>query len=335
MTGFRMPAWYRVLGFAARLAGRLVSSSRIGPWPSGDSKPVWIHAASLGELKGSIRLARNLPHPTEVLLTSTTLSGLRKLQQELPDCRSCLLPLDENAAIRDFLLAVSPRCAVFLESEAWPCLLQNLSHRRIPIAFAGFRTSSASLARWHRFGWLFAGWTRTIATVWVDDSRSLQAVRNLGFEDVRAGTSLKWAGAASVAPDPNADLAAAVSIHLRDLPELARLARSNHRQGWLWFPRRRLWSKPLAWLARSLGFEVVDHPSPGPGEVWIAKQFGEVQRLLPRCRFAWVSPGHDTQEPHRLGVVEVLTGSPASQAPFSAGDADLTMVEILDWISRR
>jgi len=334
VTAFRLPAWYRRLGIAAKPVARILSPRRLGPWTGVGRRPVWIHAASLGELKGSFALARALPADTPVFLTSTTPAGLRKLRTELPEHPSSLLPLDELATMRRFLDSIAPRCAVFLESEAWPAALQGLSERGIPAVFAAFRTAPEALVRWRRFGSLFPGWTRTVATIWTDRRDAPEFVKSLGFSDVRPGTPLKWAGSVPAAPIPSARLGAAISIHLRDLRQLGRLHRAHPDVGWLWFPRRLVLKRPLAWFARALGARIARDPSPRAGDVWIAPEFGRVRDLLPSCRMAWVSAGHDTDEPFHCGASRVLTGSPAIEAEFAGGDAQRTLREILDWIPR-
>jgi hypothetical protein len=311
---------------------QILSPRRLGPWIDSGTHPVWIHAASLGELKGSIRLARALPADTSIFLTSTTSAGLRKLRREIPEHPSALLPLDESGTIRRFLDSIAPRCAIFLESEAWPTVLHGLSTRRIPVAFAAFRTGPKASARWRRFARLFPDWTRTVHTVWTDQSQLPESVTTMGFTRLLPGTSLKWAGCIPATPRPAARFGAAVSIHLGDLPQLGRLFRSHENSGWLWFPRRLAIRRPLAWFARFLGARVVSEPTPRPGEVWIASEFGKVRELLTACHLAWVSTGHDTEEPLHRGVHRVLTGSPAFEVVFDARDSQRTLGEILDWI---
>lgn len=334
MTDFRLPAWYRWLGAAAKPVVRVVSPRRLGPWNGSEPDPLWIHAASLGELKGSIQLARSLPHGTPLFLTSTTAAGLVKLRRELPEHPSSLLPLDEPGIVGDFLDAIAPRCAIFLEAEAWPAALQGLSSRRIPVAFAAFRTQAKASDRWRRFGRCFPRWTHAIDVAWIDRPDLPEFVRRMGFADIRPGASLKWAGSKPAMPDPSARNAAAISIHLRDLPQLRRLQRGHPECGWLWFPRRMILRPLMGGYAWFLGARVVADPSPGPGEIWIAPRFGMVRDLLPSCRLAWVSDGHDTDEPFQCGVRRVLTGSPATEASPSVVDTERTLREIHDWIAK-
>lgn len=334
MTAFRVPGWYRWLGIATRPLARVLCPQRLGPWVGAGPRPVWIHAASLGELKGSLRLAGSLPHGTPLFLTSTTTSGLRKLRAERPDLPSSLLPLDDQGTVRRFLESIGPRCAIFLESEAWPAALQVLSELRIPASFVAFRTGPDAQARWRRFSRLFPGWTRTVDAIWTDRPDLPEFVTEMGFNGIRPGASLKWAGSTPASPRSEARHGAALSIHLRDLPQIRRLFRGHPETGWLWFPRHMYWNRLLDWYARSLGARIVSVPTPGPGEIWIAPRFGMVRALLPTCQTAWVSPGHDTDEPFHCGVRRVLTGSPAIEAPGAGVDAERTLRQIRDWIPR-
>ena len=330
--GFRAPLWYRLLGAGIRPLARRIAPGRCGLWKPSGTRPVWIHAASLGELKGALRLVHSLPAGLPAYLTSTTATGLEKLRREAPGIPSSLLPLDDERTVRQFLSTLDPRCAIFLESEAWPVTLQALAAQGIPTAFAAFRSGTASRRRWRRFGLLFPGWTHNAAAVWTDSPDQTEAVRSLGFAAVHPGTSLKWAGQIPSPADPSACRAAALSLHLRDLPEVGRLWRDHRDQGWLWFPRRPLQLRLWQGFARALGAKIADIPEPGPGEIWIAPRLGLVRDLLPSCACAWVSPGHDTEEPFHFGVARVLTGSPAVEVASPSRLGDQILHDIAAWI---
>ncbi len=329
---FKIPTWYRLLGSVAATAFRLARSPRTRNWPSFPEGCVWIHAASLGELKGSLRLADSLPTQTPVVLTSTTSSGLDKLRCEAPQIPSCLLPLDQAKILEAFLQTVSPKCAVFLEAEAWPCVLQELSARNLPVAMVAFRASERSLARWQTFSRVFPGWTDGVQAVWTQNQSQTHSVKGLGFRQVRPGSLLKWAGFPKLSSPSNPNRMAAISIHLKDFRALARLRDRFPNRGWLWYPRRNLLAPVLRVWARVLGLRPVDHPSPHPNEVWIAPRFGLVASTLPGCLSAWVSPGHDLEEPLYLGVEKVYTDSNILAVHDSSQEAGQTLAEIIEWI---
>lgn len=328
---FPIPRWYAVAGRIAGSVARAIGSPRVAAWPASEADPVWVHAASLGEIKSAIRLAEALAGQVPVVATSTTSAGLAKLRRELPCARSGLLPLDERSVVGSFLDAVRPSRAVFLEAEAWPVALAALSERSIPVAFAAFRDGQASIARWNRFSRLFPGWTDSVRIVWTGDPGRVRAVSELGFRDVRPGASLKWAGIPARPSDPSATRSAAISIHARDLYALPRLVAHWPGTGWLWYPRRLSLRIPLKLLALALGLRIVDRPSPDPGEVWIAPCFGLVAKTLPVCRRAWVSAGHDLEEPRILGVAEVFSGDPPIRAAQAQASPETVLRQIVSW----
>jgi len=332
MSGFAPPAWYRAMGRILTPVFRVARSPRTGPWHTIEPGATWIHAASLGELKGVLRLLESLPAAHRVYLTSSTESGLDLLRREVPQHPTGLLPLDSESVAREFLDALRPSCALFFESEAWPCHLAELSRRAIPIAFAAFRTTPTSMRRWKRFTSIFPGWTDSVTTAWTDGSSPSGALRKLGFRDVRQGHSLKWAGWPVAPPAPPSHRRAAMSLHLRDLTEIVRMMRRDPQAGWLLFPRR-LWLRHLLRiLVRRIGLGIAHQPSPEQGQVWIAPRFGMAREQLATCPWAWVSEGHDTEEPFVLGAKDVWTGSPPRKVERTEISTEQTRTEIVKWI---
>lgn len=327
----RIPAWYVAAGTLAGFLLRRAGSGRTGPWPSPPSDSVWIHCASVGEAKGVMALLRLLPGDLALTLTSTTVAGRDRLRRSGHD--ALLLPCDDRRTLREFLAARRVRRALFLEAEAWPAALEALGRSSIPTAFAAFRSSPRSLRRWRSFQAVFPGWTDRVDLAWTDRPGCVDAVRSLGFRNVLPGHPLKWAGyplpeAVGTGPD------AAISLHVRDIPALAALVRHRPSKGWLWFPRRP-WQAPLfRLLARLSGLRPVAAPPPSPGQVYVSPRFGEVAALLPGCGWAWVSPGHDTEEPFHFGVRAVSTGHPSRNVPRPVAEPDSVATGIAAWISR-
>jgi len=311
----------------------VVGSARRGPWAVAPGPTAWLHAASIGEAKGLVALLRFLPTGFPLTLTATTRAGMERLART--GHPAFLLPLDEPVSVERFLDQRRVAVAVFLESEAWPCALQALQRRSVPVAFAALRCSRASMERWRRFTRLFPGWTRTVDQVWTDSVTYVGAVERLGFARVAAGTSLKWAGHPPAPPTlREAPLSAAVSFHLRDLASVVQLARSRPRDGWLWFPRRPHRVRLHRLAARLAGLYTVE-TTPGPGQVRISTTFGETGPWLSRARFCWVAPGHDVEEAHRMGVPEVWTGRVPRRTSPPGTSPDVVAVRIAEWIRLR
>lgn len=324
----RAPLWWSLATGLCSPAVRLLQPGRFRAWPRSDVPTVWLHAASLGETKGLLRLAAALDG-VPLTLTATTASGLQRLRAERPDLASGLLPWDAPGAVEDFLEARRVAMAVLLEAELWPTACAALSRRGVPSALAAARCSPRSRRRWRLLARAVPGLTESVTVVWADGPAARLA--GCGFQDVRDGASLKWAGAPRASATPEPGRLAAISFHARHLPALLRLARSHPRAAWSWFPRRTVLAPLARATARLAGLRPVPHEAiPGPGEVWIAPRLGLVRERLPGCEAAWVAPGHDAQEPSRLGVPRLLNAPEAG--PDGARSPEATLREVVSWI---
>jgi 3-deoxy-D-manno-octulosonic-acid transferase len=133
-----------------RIAERRGIASR--PRPAGPL--LWIHGASVGELRSAMALialiARARPD-AHVLITSGTRTSAEMIAQAPPP-RSIhqFVPLDVPAWIDRFLDHWRPDAALWLESELWPNLIRRTRARGVPMALVNGRLSDRSFARWQR-----------------------------------------------------------------------------------------------------------------------------------------------------------------------------------------
>lgn len=325
---FTPPLWWHLLGGATRPLARRAWPDRTCGWTPADRATVWLHAASVGEAKGLLRVAASLD-PSALTLTASTTTGLERLRRERPDLESFLLPWDDPDTVDRFLAARRVERAVFLEAEVWPAAFGRLSARGIPLAMVSMRCAPPSRRRWRLLSLAFPGWTDSVSIAWADGPAS--ALDGMGLRSTRTGSSLKWAGVPALRATPVPGRVAALSYHLRDLPELAALVRRHPGKAWLWFPRHLSLAPFSRLLAGSLGLDIVSGDAlPTPGQVWISPRLGLVSSRLPGCESAWVSPGHDREEPFRLGVPTLL--NIGSENPANSRAPEETLEELLAWI---
>ena len=125
------------------------------------SPSIWLHAVSLGEMSAAAPLVRALHarYPQlPLVLTAATPAGrarARGLFGAIADIR--FLPYDTPGSVRRFLERSRPRIAIIMETELWPNLFRECERRAIPVVLASARLSEKSVARYRRFGRLFAG----------------------------------------------------------------------------------------------------------------------------------------------------------------------------------
>lgn len=116
--------------------------------------PIWLHAASVGELNAALPLITVLRarHPqTPLLLTTATVSSARLAARSLPaDVPHVFLPLDWRGAVRRFFDHYRPRCALIMETELWPTLYAGCAKRHIPLIIVNGRLSvrTRNAPRW-------------------------------------------------------------------------------------------------------------------------------------------------------------------------------------------
>jgi len=143
----------------ARLTGRFRRGlkERLGLVPLQDlrsghpSRRIWIHAASLGE----VRVARSITDHLiklvpgcEVILSTNTDHGY-DLGCELFDSGLVVYaPFDFLPSVRKTLSAVKPEIMVFLETEIWPAWITETYRRGIPIALVHGRISTRSIGKY-------------------------------------------------------------------------------------------------------------------------------------------------------------------------------------------
>lgn len=132
---------------------------RFGAAPRSQQRPVWIHSASMGEMRGAAPwvhalLAQGLP----VFITTLTPAGRHTAEKLFgPALQSGQLqlayaPMELSWAVRRFLARVRPRCAVMTEIDTWPVLLATVRRAGVPLAMANAQYPRASFERDQRWG---------------------------------------------------------------------------------------------------------------------------------------------------------------------------------------
>ena len=140
---------------------------RFGFGPVLPASPVWLHAASAGEVQAAAILVaalRRRDPQLPLLITATTAAGLARARRlfAAQSIAVCYLPLDLPGAVRRFLRRTRPRVALVLETEIWPNLIRACATAQVPVMFVSARLSARSAQRYRRLG---AGLRRLLATV--------------------------------------------------------------------------------------------------------------------------------------------------------------------------
>jgi len=113
-------------------------SHRLGFGPVGSKGAVWIHAASVGEIRAASPLIRRLLSGGEaVTVTYLSPAGMAEGLRLFPAAVTHrYMALDLFWAVRLFLYRTRPRLGIVLEIEIWPAMLIEAARAGVPMVMA-------------------------------------------------------------------------------------------------------------------------------------------------------------------------------------------------------
>ncbi len=165
--------------------------------PRPDGRLIWIHGASVGETLSALPLVNKLSElcPTaRIMVTSGTVTSAELMAKRLPEnAFHQYVPIDTPFAVKRFVDHWKPDAALWIESEFWPNLLNEIAARKIPLVLINGRVSDRSFRRWQKF----PAFCRELQSLFVksfgqtdEDARRL---RVLGAKDAESVGNLKFA----------------------------------------------------------------------------------------------------------------------------------------------
>ena len=157
------------IGSPIWIAGLLVRPERWGnrigyipvlPTKSTNSRTrVWVHASSVGEVKATGRLVREMAgaYGAEVVFSTMTAAGLSVAKTDLqePIC-FFYVPIDVPWAVRRALHRVKADVLLLVETELWPSLILEAKARGMKVGVVNGKVSTRGFERYRRLKRLFA-----------------------------------------------------------------------------------------------------------------------------------------------------------------------------------
>ncbi len=167
--------------------------------PRPEGKLVWFHGVSVGESLSALpvieRLRAERPD-LALLITSATTTSADILAKRLPDgVIHQFAPIDTPQAVSAFLHHWHPDLAIFIESDIWPVLLQDLSKRKTPHVLLSARITEKTWRGWQRFKGAMRKLLSGYSVILPQDAASEDRLRDMG-PNVKLGprTNLKLLG---------------------------------------------------------------------------------------------------------------------------------------------
>lgn len=333
-TALAAPALPLILARRTR-AGKEDPSRRaerfgIAAVPRPDGRLIWIHGASVGEALSVQPLIRALlaaDPGARVLLTTGTVTSAKLMAERLPDrAFHQFVPLDRAVFARRFLDHWRPDLVIWMESEIWPNLLEEVRRRDVPAALVNARMSERSFHNWSRFPGFARRLISTFSVVLPSDTQGAEHFRALGAGSVGSPGNLKF----SVDPPPvDAGALAALRSAVADRPlwlaasthdgeeTLCLAAHARFRERFpealaVVAPRHPTRGGVVADLAQAAGVTAARRSAgalpAADHQVYIADTLGEMGTLLAASAVAFVGGslvphgGHNPIEPAQLGT---------------------------------
>ena len=118
-------------------------------------RPLWVHAASVGEVLAAEPLIERLRQPDVPIIVSTTsITGRETARERLRVDGVLLLPIDVRWIVDRVMRSLHPRCLVIVETEIWPALIRAATRHGVPCVMVSGRVSAGATPRYALIRWL-------------------------------------------------------------------------------------------------------------------------------------------------------------------------------------
>ncbi len=170
-----------------------ISIERLALNPPVMKKPIWIHAASVGEVNAVVPLLKELIKTgKDILVTTTSITGWQRVKDLGLEVDVHLLPIDVRLVISSFVKRVNPSMLLIVETEIWPNLLYCAVKRKVPIGWINARISKSTVVGFKFFSWVFKPIFSKVAFVNAQTGVDTHRFRKVGFKKVVQAGNLKF-----------------------------------------------------------------------------------------------------------------------------------------------
>ena len=151
-----------------------------------NKKIIWFHAVSLGEVIGSQPLIDKLSEHFDIVITTTTPTGLRRAKEIFPEQIVIhYAPWDLVLFINRFLNFYKPHAILIFETEIWPSMIARAFHKSIPLYLVNGRLSHKSYQAYAISSWLLKDTLKKITYSFVQTSKHKERFLKLGIDENR------------------------------------------------------------------------------------------------------------------------------------------------------
>ena len=157
---------------------------------------IWFHGASVGEILTIIPILKKFEKDKnikKILVTTTTVSSTSILSKyKFRKTIHQYYPYDLNILTRLFIEYWKPKLAIFIDSEVWPNMINNLYKARVPLILLNGRITKKTFRRWNYFPKFSRNIFEKITVALPQNKASNKYLRLLGVKNVREIGNLKF-----------------------------------------------------------------------------------------------------------------------------------------------
>ena len=162
------------------------------------NETIWIHGASVGEILSIIPIIKRFEQDKKIkkiLITSSTISSSHILSKfKFIKTVHQFYPFDLNFLTKYFINHWKPKLAIFVDSEIWPNMFNNLHKKNIPLILLNARITRKSFNRWKFFPNFSKEIFGKITLALPQNMESKKYLKLLGTKNIKFTGNLKFFG---------------------------------------------------------------------------------------------------------------------------------------------
>jgi 3-deoxy-D-manno-octulosonic-acid transferase len=156
------------------------------------ARPVWIHAASVGEILAVGRLVEEIRTrfpARQILLSAFTQTGYETARRVADGGTVIFFPLDHPWIVKRALSTIDPSLIIFLETEIWPNVLRLARRRGTPTLLLSGRLSERSVRRYSFLASFFREVLGNFSALGMQSEEDAHRVQALGADPAKVTVS--------------------------------------------------------------------------------------------------------------------------------------------------
>ncbi|MBN1872484.1 MAG: 3-deoxy-D-manno-octulosonic acid transferase [Candidatus Omnitrophica bacterium] len=168
------------------------------------TRPIWIHAVSVGEMRTAATLINGIRrrYPKSLFVISNVTKTGHDIAASVAakDDIVIYFPVDISFVVRRLVTLVNPKLFVFIETEIWPNLITELHKRKVPIVLMNGRISPASFRNYRLIKPIMRPVLEKITLFCMRTEDDAARIKELGAksDDVVVSGNMKFDSAVSV-----------------------------------------------------------------------------------------------------------------------------------------